>query len=91
MKPKVNYIVNCSLNFHTSHHLDLEFMGPRRHKPNAKLPQCCIIAILLILLKSLCVLVAAEEKRGLKLLRTFGLSKFTSDCELTGTISRNHY
>jgi len=30
MKPKVNYIVNCSLNLHTSHHLDLEFMGPRR-------------------------------------------------------------
>jgi hypothetical protein len=39
------------------------------------------------LLKSLCVPVAAEEKQGLKLLRTSGLSKFPSDCELTGTIN----
>jgi hypothetical protein len=41
------------------------------------------------LVENLCVPVAAEENRGLKLPRTSGLSKFNNDCELTGTINRN--
>ena len=53
------------------------------------MPQVYTIGIQPILMKSLCVPVAAEEKRRLKLLKTSGLSKFNNNCELTGTIVRN--
>jgi len=64
IRTKCIYMVNCPLNLHTNHHLDLEFIWSRRHKPHANLPQCSIISILLNLLKSLCVLVAAEQNEG---------------------------
>jgi hypothetical protein len=42
-----------------------------------------------VLLKNLCVPVAAEEKRGFKLPRNAGLPKLNSNCELAGIIGRN--
>jgi hypothetical protein len=42
-----------------------------------------------VLLKNLCVPIAAEEKRGFKFPRNAGLLKFNSDCEMAGIIGRN--
>lgn len=73
-RTKCVILLAATLYLHKTPLLELVLIRIRRNKPHAKLPQCCIIRILSLLVKTLSVPVPKEENLRIKIPKTTGFA-----------------